>query len=158
MNAESLLIRIAEALAKEKLEAVMIGNAAAAIQGAPVTTVDIDFLFRKTPRNIQKLKGVAKLLGAQIFRPYYPQSGLYRLVNEDIGLQLDFLTQAHGINSFAGLRSRAQEFSIGEYQLRIAALSDIIKSKRAAKRKRDEAVLEVLEKTAKLLERAKKGK
>ena len=36
---------------------VMVGNAAAAIQGAPVTTVDIDFLFRKTPVNVKKLKG-----------------------------------------------------------------------------------------------------
>jgi len=51
MNAESLLNKVANALSKVKLEVVMIGNAAAALQGAPVTTIDIDFMFRKTPQN-----------------------------------------------------------------------------------------------------------
>jgi hypothetical protein len=37
------------------LEAVLIGNAAAAFRGAPVTTVDFDFLFRGTARNLAKL-------------------------------------------------------------------------------------------------------
>ena len=36
-------------LEKAGLEAVLIGNAGAALQGAPVTTVDFDFFFRRTP-------------------------------------------------------------------------------------------------------------
>jgi hypothetical protein len=34
----------------------MVGNAAAALHGAPVTTLDIDFMFRKNPTNMRKLK------------------------------------------------------------------------------------------------------
>lgn len=49
MNAERILVRVADALAKCRLEAVLIGNAAAALQGAPVTTLDFDFMFRRTP-------------------------------------------------------------------------------------------------------------
>ncbi|MCX7404312.1 MAG: hypothetical protein NT089_01090 [Planctomycetia bacterium] len=49
MNATPLLGRILGALKEHHLEAVLIGNAAAAIHGAPVTTLDFDFMFRDTP-------------------------------------------------------------------------------------------------------------
>jgi hypothetical protein len=49
----------AKPLNNVKLEAVMIGNAASALQGAPVTTLDIDFMFRETPKNMEKLKSFA---------------------------------------------------------------------------------------------------
>ncbi len=60
MNAEPLLNRVAKVFAEHRLEAVMVGNAAAALHGGPVTTLDIDFMFRKTPVNLKKLKAVAK--------------------------------------------------------------------------------------------------
>lgn len=64
MNAEPLLIVIARTLATCRLDAVLIGNAAAAVQGSPVTTMDFDFMFCKTPTNLTKLKRVAADLGA----------------------------------------------------------------------------------------------
>jgi len=67
-------------LADSKLEAVLIGNAAAALHGAPVTTLDFDFMFRKNPVNLRKLKVLADGLGAYVLRPYYPTSGFYRVV------------------------------------------------------------------------------
>jgi hypothetical protein len=66
MNAEPLLTRIARVLAEYRLEAIMVGNAAAALHGAPVTTLDIDFMFRKTPLNLRKLKSISRSLGASI--------------------------------------------------------------------------------------------
>lgn len=42
MTAAPLLNSIVAALAAARLEAVLIGNAAAAIHGAPVTTLDFD--------------------------------------------------------------------------------------------------------------------
>jgi len=45
MNAQPLLLKIAKALSKARPEAIMIGNAAAALQGAPVTTLDMDFML-----------------------------------------------------------------------------------------------------------------
>jgi hypothetical protein len=147
MNAEPLLNKIAAVFAEHRLEAIMIGNAAAALHGAPVTTLDIDFMFRKTPANLNKLKAVAKSLDASILKPYYPVSDLFRVVNDEKGLQLDFMTKLHGIRSFEGLRSRSEAVQFGEHQLKIACLEDIIKSKRATNRDRDRAVLEILEKT-----------
>jgi hypothetical protein len=147
MNAEPLLNVIARTFAEHRLEAIMVGNAAAALHGAPVTTLDIDFMFRKTPVNLKKLKAVATSLRAVILKPYYPASDLFRLINDEQGMQLDFMSRIHGINSFEGLRTRAMTVKFGERELKIADLADIIKSKRATGRDRDLAVLPILEKT-----------
>jgi hypothetical protein len=147
MNAEPLLLKVADALAEHRLEAVMFGNAAAALHGAPVTTLDVDFVFRKTAINLKKLKAIARTLEASILKPYYSMSDLYRVVNDDQGLQLDFMGRIDGIRSFESLRSRATAISFGSSSLLVASLADIVKSKRAAGRSRDLAVLEVLEKT-----------
>ncbi len=135
------------ALAAVRLEAILIGNAAAAIHGAPVTTVDFDFMFRATPANLAKLKKFARRMDAVILQPYYPVSALYRVMNDERGLQADFMPAIHGVRSFNSLRSRAGRITLGGRGLWIADLRDIIASKRAAARPRDRAVLEVLEKT-----------
>jgi len=155
MDARPYLAEIARRLNAVDLEAVLIGNAAAALQGAPVTTVDFDFLFRKTPRNLQKLKAFAKAIGATVLRPYYPASGLYRAMRDD-GLQVDFMTTIHGVRSFEGLRARARILDLDGAPLLVAALPDIIRSKRATGRPRDLAVIDILEKA--LEEAAKQEK
>ena len=147
MNAAPLLTTVTTALAKARLEVILIGNAAAAIHGAPVTTVDFDFMFRATPVNLGKLKRFAASLEAIIMRPYYPVSGLYRVINDDRGLQVDFMPVIHGVKSFNSLRSRAEVIELDGQRLQVASLVDIIASKRAAGRPRDRAVLEILEKT-----------
>ena len=146
MDAEPILKEIVQALHDCKLEAVLVGNAAAALQGAPVTTLDFDFMFRKTPANLKKLKRMADRLDSRSL-PYYPASNLYRIVNDDRGLQLDFMSVLHGVKSFASLRSRAAEVFFGNQALWVADLRDIIRSKRALGRKKDLAILDILEQT-----------
>lgn len=145
MDAEPLLAEVARQLRALDFEAVLIGNAAAALQGAPVTTIDFDFLFRKTPRNLAKMKALARALGATILRPYYPAADLYRIVRDDDGLQVDLMVTIHGLRSFAGVRDRATRMEIGGAPLLVASMDDVIKSKRAANRPRDLAVMETLE-------------
>jgi predicted nucleotidyltransferase len=161
MDASPLLVRVLAALRDRKLEAVLIGNAAAALHGAPVTTLDFDFLFRETTTNLAKLKQVAKDCDAMILRPFYRVSKLYRVVNDDLGLQADFMPMIHGIRSFEGVRARATQRLIGGFPLIVASLDDIIASKKAAGRERDLAVLPVLEQTRRTsvgLAAAPKGK
>jgi|SRR5215472_1949254 predicted nucleotidyltransferase len=148
MDAQPELALIAKVLNEQALEAILIGNMAAALYGAPVTTVDIDFFFRKTRRNLEKLKAVAKSLGATILRPYYPVSELFRLQRERDGLQLDFMGRIDGPKSYEAVRARATTFELGGNHVLVAALEDIIRSKRAAGRARDRAVLDILEETA----------
>jgi predicted nucleotidyltransferase len=165
MDARPLLTEVARALQKVGLEAVLIGNAAAALQGAPVTTVDFDFLFRRTPRNLARMKRFAAALGATVLRPYYPASDLFRVVRDEDGLQVDLMATVHGLRSFEDVRARAATITIDDVPVLVASLADIVKSKRAAGRPRDLAVLEVLEKAleetsrpAREAERPRKGK
>jgi predicted nucleotidyltransferase len=147
MDAAPLLKKIARALHKARLEAIMVGNAAAALQGAPVTTLDVDFMFRKTSTNLRKLKVFAGELDAQILKPFYPLSSLYRVVNDDTGMQVDFMSILHGIKSFENLRSDAIEVDFDEYILKVASLEKIIRSKKVLGRPKDKAVIGILEKT-----------
>jgi hypothetical protein len=155
MNAEPILSRIAEALQNSRLEAILVGNAGAALQGAPVTTLDFDFMFRNTPLNLKKLKNVAIALGMSSSQPYYPASDLYRLVQKGTGIQLDFMSQLHGVKSFESLKSRASEVYFGKAPILVADLKDIIRSKKALGRDKDLAVLDLLEKTQREKEKAK---
>jgi hypothetical protein len=147
MDARPVLERIARALETVRLEAVLVGNAGAALQGAPVTTVDFDFMFRNTPGNLRKLRRLARELDAVILTPFYPASELFRVVNEDVGLQADFMPRLDGIRSFEALRARAVTTRIGAAPLIVASLTDIVRSKKAANRPRDRAALPVLEAT-----------
>jgi hypothetical protein len=152
MVAQPLLTAILHAMQKHGLEAIMIGNAAAALHGAPVTTLDFDFMFRDTPVNMRKLKAVSRELGAIILRPYYPVSKhpvskLYRMVDDAHSMQVDFMPVIHGVRSFESLRSRATRKEIGTASAMLASLRDIITSKKSASRAQDLAVLPVLEKT-----------
>ena len=142
MDAQPELALLARALNKYALEAILIGNMAAALHGAPVSTIDIDLFFRKTPRNLQKLKLIAAELEATILRPYYPVSALFRLQRERDGLQIDFMGHIDGVKSYEGVRGRAGLYEFGGQKLLAASLDDIVMSKHAADRKKVLAVIE----------------
>jgi hypothetical protein len=147
MDGGLLLNSIMAALSEVGLETVLIGNAGAAIQGAPVTTVDFDFMFRATPMNVAKLKKFADCLEAVILSPCYLASRFYRVVNDDRGLQADFAPAIHGAKSFEDIRSRAEKVQLSGRSLWVASLADIIASKRATGRPQDKAVVGILEAT-----------
>jgi hypothetical protein len=147
MDAEPLLSQIAALLKKRRLPAVLIGNAAAALQGSPVTTMDLDFMFKKTPATVTKLKRLADDLEAVVMRPYYPASGLYRIVRDRDGMQLDFMSKVDGIRSFESLRARASRVEFKGGEMLVADLRDVIRSKEVADRPQDRAVLPLLRRT-----------
>lgn len=141
MNAEPLLARVAKLLARHRLDAVLIGNAAAALHGSPVTTIDLDFMFRETAANLRKLRALADDLDAIVMRPFYPASGLYRIMRDRDGLQLDFMSKLDGIRSFESLRSRASVVRIESHDIRVASLAHIIKRSVAEDRPADRGQL-----------------
>lgn len=151
MDARPLLEAVASAFSDEGLEVVLVGSAAAALRGAPVTTEDFDFMFRPTRRNLAKLRKVARSFGGSVTQPQYPLSKFYRITGPS-GLQVDMLGVMDGVRSFESLRSRADEVPMGRACLLVASLRDVVASKRAAGRPKDLAALPVLEETLELSE------
>jgi hypothetical protein len=144
MDAKDVLCAIGEAFHHAKLDAVMIGNAAAAIQGAPVTTLDIDFCVRDEGETARKLSRVARELEGELL-DLYP---FYQIQIPERALYLDFLCRVVGIESFEDLRDRSMRVSFdGVFGLDIACLEDVIRSKEAAGQEKDLAVLPLLRKT-----------
>ena len=125
MNAAPLLVEIADAFAAAQLEAILIGNAGAAIHGAPVTTDDFDFFYRDSPANNTKLRKVAQVLGGQITQPFPTFSTVYRILRVESPLQVDLTGQVHGVKSFNSLRSKAFQVEIGGRTIMVASPADI---------------------------------
>ena len=147
MDAAPRLVEIADAFAAAGLEAILIGSAGAALHGAPVTTLDFDFLYRGSLANEAKLRKVAELLGGWISRPFPNVSAVFRILRTDSQLQIDLASQVHGVTSFNSLWSKAVSVEIGGRTILVASLADIIESKREANRPQDTAVLHVLQRT-----------
>lgn len=150
MDAAPYLVEIADALADAKLEAILIGNAGAALHGAPVTTVDFDFFYRGSQAGVEaKIRRVAILLHASLSQPFPGLSTVYRISRQRPEMQVDLTANIHGAKSFISLRSRCTQVEIGERTLLVGSLADIIKSKKEANRPNDRAFLHVLEQTLK---------
>src|SRR2546430_3285390 len=66
---EKTLVALAKALRAVKLEAIVIGNSASMLNGAPVTTQDIDLLIRDTKANRRKLARFADEIGGSAPAP-----------------------------------------------------------------------------------------
>jgi hypothetical protein len=101
-----------------------------------------------------KIEGVRPPAAGHDPAPYYPASDLFRVVRDDDGLQVDFMGAIHGIRSFEGVRDRAAVVEISGVPLLVASLDDVIRSRRAAGRPRDLAVIEILEKSRDEADRA----
>lgn len=139
-----LLEKILAAFQKVGLEVVLVGNAAAAVHGAPVTTQDADCIVRDTELNMRKARAAAQELGASISQPFLPASDVVRLLGNGIQVDLMFSMSRRTFNH---IRSRAVQMSVGSARAWVASLEDIIESKRKANRPKDRAALPILEET-----------
>ena len=127
----------------------MIGNAAAALNGAPVTTIDFDFFIKDTGKVKNKFKLLAVELDAILVPPATDLSRTYRIENDETGIYLDFIDTPSGMASFESVRSRSESivFQDIDASILVASLEDIVKSKTALGRPKDMASLEILKMT-----------
>ncbi len=127
---EAFVVTILRALRAAGLEAIIVGNAAAAIQGAPVTTQDVDLLVRDTPRNREQLERFCEELG--VARPV----SIGPLTRSETILggawPIEILYDAlSGDLAFASVRSRSKSVVRGDVTAIVASLEDVIRSKEA---------------------------
>jgi hypothetical protein len=139
---ERVMLTVAQAAAKVKLEFVLVGNAAAAMQGVPLLTHDVDVFVRKTPRNRQKIAAFAAVLGGVVTQPYEPTSEMLRVLTPSVSV--DFMFGLSSRRKFESVRSRALREKLGSTVVLVAALSDVIAAKEAAGRPKDKATLGIL--------------
>ena len=137
-------------LERHKVEFILVGAAAAALQGAPVVTQDIDLWFEDiSDPGIQ----AALRKSGGIMVPAFGQNPP-TFAGNSVKL-FDIVLTMHGLMSFAEEKTNSFEVSLGKVKVRVLDLARIIKSKEAARRPKDLLVLPVLRDTLKTLKRKK---
>jgi hypothetical protein len=138
------------ALRAARVEFLVVGLSAAALQGAPVVTRDVDLWVRDVAD--LKFLAVLKRFGAA----YVPPLGLNppMIVGKRIDV-FDLVVSMQGLNSFAAEYRRSRDIDVGTTTVRVLPLDRIIVSKRAVNRPKDRAVLPVLEDVLRTIKEAR---
>ena len=140
------------------VEFVVVGGVAAVIEGAPITTLDLDIVYRTDPENIQRLQKALVDLEARyrdpagrVIVPTVESLGRNRvnLLETSAGL-LDALQEIGDQWRHDELAARSSQRSVGDLAVLVLELSAVIESKEAAARPKDQAMLPVLRETLRL--------
>ena len=142
--------RFLRELVREGVEFMIVGLAAAALQGAPAVTQAIDLWFKNLAdpglgRALRKVGGA-----------YVPPvaSNPPMLVGKGVAL-FDIVMTMHGLKGFDKEIKDALEVRLGRTKVRVLPLDRIIASKKAAGRAKDRLVLPMLENAAATLRAAR---
>ncbi len=148
---------ICSALEDEGVRFVLIGGFAATIHGSPLPTSDVDIVPARDDENLERLARALVRMNARLRTEAGPvevriDAGFLRampfilnLVTDHGDIDLTF-SPAGRLDGFDGWDRGALDVEIGPgLVVRIAALDDIIDSKRAAGRPKDELALPYLE-------------
>jgi hypothetical protein len=151
---------ILETLEAHGVDYVVVGGVAAVLQGAPVTTFDIDTLVKVDPENSGRLLKALSDLDARFrehdsLRPTAADlaAGGHMLLLTRSG-PLDVLGFIGGGKRYEDVAERADDVRVGNLSIRVLALEALLEEKRALGREKDLAVVRLLEA---LIERRKRS-
>jgi hypothetical protein len=142
-------------LTREKVEFIVVGMASAVLQGAPLMTLDLDFVHRRTDENVQRLLRVLDRIGARYrgdprnLRP--TASHLigpgHQLLSTSLG-DVDALGSIDGDRTYDDIVGHTLPIAIDdEVTVRVLELEEYIGMKERARRPKDMAVLPTLRAT-----------
>jgi hypothetical protein len=142
-------------LDRHGVQYVLIGGLAAVLHGSPLPTLDADICPARTPENLVRLAAALREIDARLRTSDTPagvrfphdaaflgQVELLNLVTAVGDIDLSF-TPA-GTHGFDDLDRHALPMTIRGITIRVAALEDIIRSKAAANRPKDQRSLPTL--------------
>ena len=138
-----------------EVEYVLIGGLAAVLHGSTAMTNDADIVPGPDPSNLERLGDALRDLDARLrvadtpegvpFDPHPALLASMRTLNLTTRCgDLDLAAAPDGIESYAALHDRATTFEVTGQRVTVASLADIIRSKEAADRPKDRAVLPIL--------------
>jgi hypothetical protein len=143
------------ALARHEVEYVTIGGVAIQAYGGQRMTQDLDVAIAASSENAARLAEALTELDARILGPNgeaskaVPSAPLLASGDQwhliTVHGPLDVLTLPAHLGSFAAMRARAHEISLGGVTVPIAHRDDLLKMKRAAGRPQDLADVRLLE-------------
>jgi hypothetical protein len=151
---------VLERLLEAGVDFILVGGLAAVIQGAPVTTMDVDVVHSRSPGNIAKLlfflksvDAVHRRLDDKLIEPKERDlSGKgHVLLTTRIG-PLDVLAVIEGGRSYEDLLAHTVEIDFRGYSLRVLNLKTLIELKKGSTDPKDKQRLPVLKETLRQLE------
>ena len=154
------LSAILEGLLEAGVDFILVGGLAAVIQGAPVTTMDVDIVHNQSSENISRLLAFLKSVDAIHRRPddtvIEPKkadiSGMgHALFTTRLG-PLDVLAVIEQGRTYGDLLEHTVEIEFRGRTLRVLNLKVLIQLKRASTDPKDRQRLPVLEETLRQLE------
>lgn len=139
-------------LDRHNVEYVLIGGLAANMLGSPVVTNDADITPRHEPENLERLAAALRDLDARIRTTAEPDGLAFscdapflarmKMLNlQTRAGEFDIMYEPAAFPGYDELSSRAEVMTAFGIKVRVAALSDIIASKEAANRAKDQAAL-----------------
>lgn len=139
--------RILRALAEHRVEYVLIGGLAVQTHGHVRTTNDADLIPDPDPANLERLAATLRSLDARPLNPgsegtevdaaMLPRATIWQFVTRDGGI--DVIHEAPGARPFSELRDRALHVRLGEIDVPVVSLDDLIHMKLARGRPVDVA-------------------
>jgi hypothetical protein len=144
-------LEILRVLSRHRVEFITVGGMAAVFNGAPIVTVDVDILHRRTPENVDRLVGALVELEAVYRndpRNIVPAASHllgpgHQLLKTKHG-DLDVLGTIDDTVVYADVLADTIEVELAEIRVLALDLARVIKAKEFAGRPKDLAVLPVL--------------
>jgi hypothetical protein len=154
------LSAILEGLIKAEVKFILVGGLAAVVQGAPVTTLDVDIVHHRSAENIVKLLSFLKSVGAFHRRP---DDKIMEPIEQDISGEghalfstrlgpLDVLAVIEQGKTYDTLLEHTVDVEFRGNTIKVLDLKMIIELKRSSNDPKDKHRLPLLEETLRQLQ------